>query len=67
MFKEDKRGRFIFIGGKNVWEKAAKVAKKCDQFRLDVEEERVADQETSCYNCRYRRWTADSFICLGKR
>jgi hypothetical protein len=23
----------------------------------------VADESISCYNCRYRRWTVNSFIC----
>jgi hypothetical protein len=32
-------------------------------FHPDVEEEQVADEDRSCYNCRYRRWTAASFVC----
>jgi hypothetical protein len=30
-----------------------------------VEEELVADDPRSCYNCRHRRWTAASFACTA--
>ncbi len=53
-----------FIGGKDDRPGAAGVAGNCRYFRTDVEEELVADEPVSCYNCRYRRWTADSFTCL---
>jgi hypothetical protein len=33
------------------------------RFHPDVEEELIADEARSCYNCRYRRWTAVSFSC----
>ncbi len=53
-----------FIGGKDDRPGAARVAGKCRYFQMDVEEELVADESVSCYNCRYRRWTAESFTCL---
>lgn len=46
------------------WSEAASEARNCNAFLDDVEEEMVADEPRSCYNCRYRRWTAYSFICL---
>ena len=52
-----------FPGGKEEWASAAAQASLCRRFSPDVEEEWVADEERSCYNCRYRRWTAASFAC----
>ncbi|MEW9700396.1 hypothetical protein [Paenibacillus sp. SI8] len=37
----------------------------CPSFRPDVEEEMVSDELNSCCNCYFRRWTADSFICMA--
>ncbi len=53
-----------FTGGKDDRSGAAGAAGNCRYFQLDVEEELVADESVSCYNCRYRRWTAESFTCL---
>ncbi len=38
----------------------------CPQFKLDDEDELVAEEERSCLNCRYRRWTVESFECMKK-
>ncbi|MDC7225457.1 MAG: hypothetical protein PQJ61_01690 [Spirochaetales bacterium] len=43
-------------------ERAIKPA--CEKFRFDVPEEHVGDGAENCYNCVYRRWTADSFSCM---
>ena len=56
-------GEREFPGGKEDWAGAARIAAACASFRPDVEEEQVADEADSCYNCRYRRWTAASFTC----
>jgi len=55
-----------FLGGKTAWDMAAEIAEACAAFSLDVEEELIAEEEVSCYNCRYRRWTAETFVCLKK-
>jgi len=52
-----------YRAGRNDWAGAARMAAACDSFREDVEEEIVADELRSCYNCRYRRWSATSFSC----
>ncbi len=57
-------GRKIWLGGKADWKDAAETAEACSAFRMDCEEECVADEEASCYNCRYRRWTRNSFVCM---
>ncbi|MDD4626318.1 MAG: hypothetical protein PHP87_04435 [Syntrophomonas sp.] len=57
-------GRYGFQKGKDAWEEAAQVAARCPYFQPDEEEEQVADEKCSCYNCRYRRWTQKSFLCL---
>lgn len=35
----------------------------CSQFVADVPEELISDNNKSCFNCAYRRWTANSFLC----
>ena len=54
----------IYSGGKNNFEEVAAIAERCRFFKPDCEEEWVTDEDKSCYNCRYRRWTKDSFACL---
>jgi hypothetical protein len=61
--KEKKEGAFVL--GLDDWAVAAERAKGCRAFRSDVEEEWVADEAVSCYNCRYRRWQAASIACLA--
>ncbi|MDI3548442.1 MAG: hypothetical protein PWR10_2094 [Halanaerobiales bacterium] len=58
------KGKIVFSWGNEAWEKANKTASSCNNFKLDAEYELVADEKISCYNCRYRKWTADSFICF---
>ena len=52
-----------FTGGKNNSSLAAFTAQNCKNFKPDEEEEVVADEPISCYNCRYRRWSEKSFLC----
>ena len=56
-------GRKLFLHGQEDYTAAAHAAEACPAFREDVEEEWVTDEKRSCYNCRLRRWTADSFQC----
>jgi hypothetical protein len=44
--------------------RARQAALACAFFRLDDEDELVSDDERTCLNCRYRRWTVDGFVCL---
>jgi hypothetical protein len=39
-------------------------AEVCPVFLADDEDEWVSDDPVSCFNCRFRRWTAESFICV---
>ena len=59
-----KDGKTAFSGGKDAFEDAARAAAQCERFAEDCEEECVADEARSCYNCRYRRWTKESFVCM---
>lgn len=63
MWKSNLNGEREFLGGKEEWNGVAMVAESCPAFKEDVEEELVADQLRSCYNCRNRRWTRLSFVC----
>jgi hypothetical protein len=64
MWFTNQRGDKEFAGGQDDWAVAAKAAVSCPNFLADVEEECVADEAISCYNCRYRRWTVGSFACV---
>ena len=63
MWQVNNKGEREFTGSKQDWNTAAKAAEECSCFQEDDEDELVADENISCYNCRYRRWTASSFIC----
>lgn len=65
MWFYNEHGRKLFLHGQEDYNAAARAAQDCPSFREDVEDEWVTDEERSCYNCRYRRWTADSFQCQG--
>jgi hypothetical protein len=47
------------------WAKAVRLAEACSRFVPDVEEEQVADEAVSCYNCRFRRWAVDAVTCMA--
>ena len=49
------------------WTGAARVAAECGAFCPDEEDEQIADEPRSCYNCRYRRWTVASFSCCKEK
>jgi len=57
-------GQREFCLGRNAFSAAERESQNCADFRLDDEDELVVDPDRSCYNCRYRRWTTDSFVCL---
>lgn len=58
------KGKKTFLYGNNDNENARKAAEACPDFRPDCEDEQVAGDPVSCYNCRYRRWTRESFDCM---
>lgn len=49
------------------WPGAAHIAANCAAFLPDEEDEQVADDSISCFNCRYRRWTVSAFTCCKKK
>ena len=49
--------------GDEEWLTAARIAGRCRDFSPDVEEEQIADEASSCYNCRYRRWSLAAIDC----
>jgi len=59
----DKKQKEFRLGHED-FDVAAEAAQNCQNFRIDDEDELVTDQDRSCYNCRYRRWTINSFVCL---
>ena len=64
MWKVNDKGGKVFTLGKEAWQEAVAAAGVCTYFSLDDDDELVSDEERSCYNCRYRRWTPESFVCL---
>ena len=58
----NEKGEFRF--GKSSYEKAREIAENCANFRLDNDEEEMAcGGEISCYDCTFRRWSAEGFTC----
>nr|WP_314883910.1 molybdopterin biosynthesis protein MoeB [uncultured Campylobacter sp.] len=56
------KGEFKF--GKSSYEKARETAQNCAKFKLDNDEEEMAcGGEIGCYDCAFRRWSAESFTC----
>lgn len=43
---------------------ATACALACNAFTPDDEDELVADDPRSCFNCLKRRWTANSMTCM---
>ncbi len=62
--REEGRNKKIFKGGHFDYEVVEAIALACPGFTEDSEEECMAEEKVSCYNCRYRRWTAESFQCM---
>lgn len=60
---KNEKGQVQFMGGKQDWLQVASIASNCPDFAPDYEEELLAEEEISCYNCRFRRWTEGSFTC----
>lgn len=67
MFFQKSQNGWLFLHGKESPLKAGDAAEECSFFQEDDEDEQVSDIFTSCYNCRYRRWTAESFICKKEK
>lgn len=63
---ENKKNNLLFKYGKRDYTKAKMAAKKCLEFRLDRDEDELVTsvEDNSCYNCLYRKWTNDSFLCM---
>ncbi len=64
--RTEENGKVIFTGGKASFAEASATAENCPHFREDCEDELYCDDEISCYNCRYRRWTQTSFECIKR-
>jgi hypothetical protein len=59
----NRKGQKEYLGGNDDWQGAAQAARACLCFTADDEDEQVADEHVSCYNCRYRRWGKETFVC----
>lgn len=59
---------FVFKYGKKNYDKAIESAALCENFVLDKDEDELitSTKKNSCYNCLFRRWCSDSFICMKK-
>ncbi|WP_136523419.1 hypothetical protein [Geomonas ferrireducens] len=64
MWRANEKGVMEFAHGKEAWSLAEQAALACTCFVPDVEEEQLAEEDRSCYDCRYRRWSVESFTCL---
>ncbi len=64
IWEKDNYGNKYFKYGQNNFDLTAETALQCAAFIGDDEDEIVTDDTRSCYDCRYRRWTVDSFQCM---
>ena len=64
VWEKDIAGNKHFKYGKDNYRLAAEVAQQCAAFIADDDDETVTDDNRSCYDCRYRRWTVESFECM---
>jgi len=62
-FSFSPKGEKTFRYGQETPIKAAECARNCPHFSPDDEDECTADEPVSCYNCRWRRWSASAFTC----
>ncbi|QIZ75428.1 hypothetical protein [Ferrimonas lipolytica] len=61
----DDNGKWLFSGNRDDLQLSRMVAKACESFAEDDEDEQIDDITRSCFNCAYRRWSVDSFHCLA--
>lgn len=66
MWLQDEYKQVEYANGKNDWKGTNLVAAGCGYFTFDTEEEIIEEGIVSCYNCRFRRWTRNSFTCMIK-
>lgn len=61
-------GKKVFRYGKKAYEYAIEAASSCPFFTLDTDEDELvtSTKQPSCYNCLFRKWTQDSFVCMAK-
>lgn len=64
---ENINNKQIFKYGKDAYKKAILQAVDCKSFILDKDEDELITsiEQNSCYNCLYRRWTQESFMCMA--
>jgi hypothetical protein len=43
---------------------AAMIAGDCSVYSIDDDDEDYCEGARTCFNCRYRRWLADGFLCV---
>ena len=43
---------------------AETIAGDCSVYSIDDDDEDYCEGTRTCFNCRYRRWLADGFLCL---
>ena len=64
-------GRYRVCKKKELYEGDRRVTEwttACDHFQQDNDiEECYDDTEKACFNCLYRRWTADGFTCVREK
>lgn len=68
LIAREKDGRYIACTKQDLYSGDKKISKwttACEHFQADNDmEECYGENENACYNCLYRRWTADGFSCV---
>jgi hypothetical protein len=64
VWEKDSAGNKRFKYGWDNYHVAAETARQCAAFTSDDDDETITEDNVSCYDCMYRRWTVNSFECV---
>ena len=69
--RQNKKGEYIACKKKDLYENDKPIIRwhqPCDKFEEDNDlGECYSDGEIACWNCLYRRWTADGYRCVAEK
>lgn len=69
LIARERDGVFVACTKKDLYQGDRRVSTwttACERFQADNDlEECYGESENACYNCLYRRWTADGFLCVN--
>ncbi len=69
LIAKEQGGRYVACTKRDLYQGDKRVSTwttACQEFQADNDlEECYGEDENACYNCLYRRWTAEGFLCVN--